>query len=109
MSPARTRSGIKSSRPARPGCARTGTPRARRITATASAGVRRLRGTLAGPPARGPRDPYPFLFIERAKTLNEFKNPEQEPGAEKRLLLTFALVMVVLFGSQWLMQRFGPK
>jgi YidC/Oxa1 family membrane protein insertase len=41
--------------------------------------------------------------------LNEFKNPEQEPGAEKRLLLTFALVMVVLFGSQWLMQRFGPK
>ncbi len=41
--------------------------------------------------------------------MNELKNPEQDPSTEKRLLLTFALVIAVLFGSQFLMQRFGPK
>ena len=39
----------------------------------------------------------------------EFKNPNQEPGADKRLLLSFAVVAIILFASQSLLQKYQPK
>ena len=39
----------------------------------------------------------------------EIKNPSQQPGTEKRLLLVFALTFVAVIISQQLLERFGPK
>ena len=43
------------------------------------------------------------------KTLAEFKNPQQEPGAERRLLLVFVLTFVVLIIFQPLLKKFFPQ
>jgi YidC/Oxa1 family membrane protein insertase len=40
--------------------------------------------------------------------LAEFKNPQQEPGAEKRLLLVFLLTFVVLAIAQPLLKKYLP-
>ena len=39
----------------------------------------------------------------------EFKNPQQEPGTERRLLLVFALTFLIILASQPLLKKFGPK
>ncbi len=39
----------------------------------------------------------------------EFKNPQQEPGAEKRLLLVFVLTFVVLMVFQPLLKKYMPQ
>lgn len=39
----------------------------------------------------------------------DFKNPQQEPGAEKRLLLVFVLTFVVLIVFQPLLKKFMPQ
>ena len=39
----------------------------------------------------------------------EFKNPQQEPGAERRLLLVFVLTFVVLIIFQPLLKKFFPQ
>jgi YidC/Oxa1 family membrane protein insertase len=41
--------------------------------------------------------------------LPEFKNPQQEPGAEKRLLLVFVLTFVVLMVFQPLLKKYMPQ
>jgi YidC/Oxa1 family membrane protein insertase len=41
--------------------------------------------------------------------LADFKNPQQEPGAEKRLLLVFVLTFVVLIVFQPLLKKFMPQ
>jgi YidC/Oxa1 family membrane protein insertase len=41
--------------------------------------------------------------------LAEFKNPQQEPGAEKRLLLVFVLTFVVLIIFQPLLKKYLPQ
>jgi YidC/Oxa1 family membrane protein insertase len=41
--------------------------------------------------------------------LAEFKNPQQEPGAERRLLLVFVLTFVVLIIFQPLLKKFFPQ
>jgi len=41
--------------------------------------------------------------------LAEFKNPQQEPGTERRLLLVFALTFLIILASQPLLKKFGPK
>jgi YidC/Oxa1 family membrane protein insertase len=41
--------------------------------------------------------------------LADFKNPQQEPGAEKRLLLVFLLTFVVLIVFQPLLKKFLPQ
>jgi YidC/Oxa1 family membrane protein insertase len=41
--------------------------------------------------------------------LAEFKNPQQEPGAERRLLLVFVLTFVVLIVFQPLLKKFFPQ
>jgi len=41
--------------------------------------------------------------------LADFKNPQQEPGAEKRLLLVFLLTFVVLVIFQPLLKRYMPQ
>jgi YidC/Oxa1 family membrane protein insertase len=41
--------------------------------------------------------------------LAEFKNPQQEPGAEKRLLLVFVLTFVVLLVFQPLLKKYLPQ
>jgi YidC/Oxa1 family membrane protein insertase len=41
--------------------------------------------------------------------LPEFKNPQQEPGAEKRLLLVFLLTFVVLIIFQPLLKKYMPQ
>jgi len=38
--------------------------------------------------------------------LNDFQTPNQEPGAEKRLLLTFALTFVVIFITQQFLAKY---
>src|ERR1700732_5204023 len=43
------------------------------------------------------------------KTLAEYKNPQQEPGAERRLLLVFVLTFVVLIIFQPLLKTFFPQ
>src|ERR1700722_20912757 len=42
-------------------------------------------------------------------TLADFKNPQQEPGAEKRLLLVFLLTFVVLIVFQPLLKKYMPQ
>jgi len=42
-------------------------------------------------------------------TLADFKNPQQEPGAEKRLLLVFLLTFVVLIVFQPLLKKYLPQ
>ena len=39
----------------------------------------------------------------------EFKNPQQEPGTERRLLLVFALTFLIILASQPLLKKYGPK
>ncbi|HUR37171.1 MAG TPA: membrane protein insertase YidC [Terriglobales bacterium] len=39
----------------------------------------------------------------------EFKNPNQDPDAQKRLIIVFALTFLAILISQQLMERFGPK
>jgi YidC/Oxa1 family membrane protein insertase len=41
--------------------------------------------------------------------LADFKNPQQEPGAEKRLLLVFVLTFVVLIIFQPLLKKYMPQ
>jgi len=41
--------------------------------------------------------------------LPDFKNPQQEPGAEKRLLLVFVLTFVVLIIFQPLLKKYMPQ
>jgi YidC/Oxa1 family membrane protein insertase len=41
--------------------------------------------------------------------LAEYKNPQQEPGAERRLLLVFVLIFVVLLVFQPLLKKFFPQ
>jgi YidC/Oxa1 family membrane protein insertase len=41
--------------------------------------------------------------------LADFKNPQQEPGAEKRLLLVFLLTFVALIIFQPLLKKYGPQ
>jgi YidC/Oxa1 family membrane protein insertase len=41
--------------------------------------------------------------------LPEYKNPQQEPGSERRLLLVFALTFVVIVLFQPLLKKFGPQ
>jgi YidC/Oxa1 family membrane protein insertase len=41
--------------------------------------------------------------------LAEFKNPQQEPGAERRLLLVFLLTFIVLIVFQPLLKKFFPQ
>ena len=43
------------------------------------------------------------------KTLAEYKNPQQEPGTERRLLLVFVLTFVVLIIFQPLLKKFFPQ
>jgi YidC/Oxa1 family membrane protein insertase len=43
------------------------------------------------------------------KTLPDFKNPQQEPGAERRLLLVFLLTFVVLMIFQPLLKKYLPQ
>jgi YidC/Oxa1 family membrane protein insertase len=42
-------------------------------------------------------------------TLAEFKNPQQEPGADRRLMLVFVLTFVVLIIFQPLLKKFFPQ
>jgi YidC/Oxa1 family membrane protein insertase len=39
----------------------------------------------------------------------EYKSPQQESGTERRFLLVFLLIAVVIFGSQLLMKKFMPQ
>lgn len=39
----------------------------------------------------------------------EYKNPNQDPDAQKRLIIVFALTFLAILISQQLMERFGPK
>ncbi|MEO6119172.1 MAG: membrane protein insertase YidC, partial [Terriglobales bacterium] len=39
----------------------------------------------------------------------EFQNPNQDPDAQKRLIIVFALTFLAILISQQLMERFGPK
>ena len=39
----------------------------------------------------------------------EFKNPQQEPGMERRLLVVFALTFLVILLFQPLLKKFGPQ
>jgi YidC/Oxa1 family membrane protein insertase len=41
--------------------------------------------------------------------LPEYKNPQQEPGSERRLLLVFALTFLVIVLFQPLLKKFGPQ
>jgi len=41
--------------------------------------------------------------------LADFQNPQQEPGAERRLLLVFVLTFVVLIVFQPLLKKYGPQ
>ncbi len=41
--------------------------------------------------------------------MNDFQNPQQEPGIERRLLLAFALTFLIIVISQPLMKKYGPK
>jgi YidC/Oxa1 family membrane protein insertase len=41
--------------------------------------------------------------------LAEFKNPQQEPGMERRLLLVFALTFLVILLFQPLLKKYGPQ
>jgi YidC/Oxa1 family membrane protein insertase len=43
------------------------------------------------------------------KTLPDFKNPQQEPGTERRLLLVFVLTFVVLMIFQPLLKKYMPQ
>ena len=43
------------------------------------------------------------------KTLADFQNPQQEPGAERRLLLVFLLTFVVLIIFQPLLKKYMPQ
>src|SRR5271168_383588 len=44
-----------------------------------------------------------------SKTLPDFQNPQQEPGAERRLLLVFLLTFVVLIVFQPLLKKYMPQ
>ena len=44
----------------------------------------------------------------RATDLAEFKNPQQEPGMERRLLLVFALTFLVIMLFQPLLKKYRP-
>ena len=41
--------------------------------------------------------------------LAEFKNPQQEPGMERRLLVVFALTFLVIMLFQPLLKKYGPQ
>jgi YidC/Oxa1 family membrane protein insertase len=41
--------------------------------------------------------------------LPEYKNPQQEPGTERRLLLVFALTFLVIVLFQPILKKFGPQ
>jgi hypothetical protein len=41
--------------------------------------------------------------------LAEFKNPQQEPGMDRKLLLVFALTFLVMMLFQPLMKKYGPQ
>src|SRR5947208_14394635 len=39
----------------------------------------------------------------------EYKSPQNEPGMERRFLLVFLLMAVVIFASQLLMKKYMPQ
>lgn len=41
--------------------------------------------------------------------MTEYQNPQQDPDVHRRLILTFALTMVVIFGTQQWLARTAPK
>jgi hypothetical protein len=41
--------------------------------------------------------------------LPEFKNPQQEPGMERRLLIVFALTFLVIMLFQPLLKKYAPQ
>jgi YidC/Oxa1 family membrane protein insertase len=43
------------------------------------------------------------------KTLADFKNPQQEPGADRRLLLVLALTFLGFIAFQALLKKYGPQ
>jgi YidC/Oxa1 family membrane protein insertase len=49
-----------------------------------------------------------FAVIEKVN-LAEFKNPQQEPGMERRLLLVFALTFLVIILFQPLLKKYLPQ
>ncbi len=40
--------------------------------------------------------------------MSEFKNPQQDPGLERRLLLVFALTFLIILAVQPILKRFAP-
>ena len=45
----------------------------------------------------------------RKPTLPEFKNPQQEPGSEQRLLLVFLVTFVALIAYQFIQKKYMPQ
>ncbi len=43
------------------------------------------------------------------QTLPEYQNPQQEPGAERRLLIVFLLTFLVLIFTEPLLKKYGPQ
>jgi len=41
--------------------------------------------------------------------LTDFQNPQHEPGSEKRLLLAFALTMLILLAMQPFISRYAKQ
>src|SRR6266700_1807057 len=39
----------------------------------------------------------------------EYKSPQSEPGNEQRFLLVILVMAAVIFGSQFLLRKFGPQ
>jgi YidC/Oxa1 family membrane protein insertase len=38
----------------------------------------------------------------------DFKNPQDDPGLQKRLLFAFAVVFLIIIGSQWALKKYAP-
>src|SRR3977135_3460844 len=49
-----------------------------------------------------------WIWITTSR-MPEYKSPQQEPGTERRFLLVFLLIAVVIFGSQLLMKKLMPQ
>src|SRR5258705_3011153 len=65
-------------------------------------------------PARQPAGCRRYKRLRRSRdfdgtTLADFKNPQQEPGMERRLLLVFAITFLIILASQPLLKKYGPK
>lgn len=41
--------------------------------------------------------------------MKEIRSPQHEPGAERRPIVTFAAIMIILLGLQFGISKFGPK